>query len=459
MQKIAANSIRSRLSLRPRDIRVFPTDNVPLVMPANAKLLAWGFFLIYFIENGTLGLFPTSVYFVYRNIRISDFFIYGLTIYSLWNQREFLELYRSKSTTILKIIIGYLLAQFLVSTILYDYNILEYFFRLKGTWSSFLVFPYMLLLKRKGLPYLAKLILPVAIVSNILYILSAVTGMAFLPSIGIEKQNLPGGLEVYRVFGGTFFGELFFLGFIFRWITDRFRLYELFLVILFVVPHILAFGRSAWAFFSMTILIMFVWNSLRKREFKIAVRQVILIAVLGITVFYAFTKFVPRSDYLTEAITARIEQGEEDYTHQEGTYGSRLASVDALIQLWLNSNVVFGIGMHPLWVVKAVTVEESQYAWGFSDVGWAGVLAAYGAVGFLLSLIFQLYFIRSTFNILRRTKLNDLNTFLVLVFFSKLIFDMVISYSTVFFTCGLWGFCTVVFYLAAVVYKKEHPDE
>ena len=40
--------------------------------------------------------------------------------------------------------------------------------------------------------------------------------------------------------------------------------------------------------------------------------------------------------------------------------------------------------MHPLWVIKPETVEEYSYTWGFSDVGWASVLAAYGLVGFIL---------------------------------------------------------------------------
>ena len=57
-------------------------------LTANAKILAWGIFLIFFIENGTLGLIPKDFYFVYRNMRISDFLLYGLTIYSFYDAKD-----------------------------------------------------------------------------------------------------------------------------------------------------------------------------------------------------------------------------------------------------------------------------------------------------------------------------------------------------------------------------------
>ena len=185
----------------------------------NAKILAWGLFLFFFIENGTLGLVPRQFYFVYRNMRISDFLLYGLTLYSFYNIKEFLPLYKSKAFLLPKLLLTYFIFQFIFSFLKYDYNLFEFFFRLKGLWMCFLVFPFLLLLKRNGLGYLIKLMLPVAVVSNILYIMSAVTGTAFLPDIGIAEQSLPGGLKVFRVYGGTFYGELFFLGFIYTWMT------------------------------------------------------------------------------------------------------------------------------------------------------------------------------------------------------------------------------------------------
>src|SRR5205085_3597970 len=71
-------------------------------LPLNTKLLAWGIFLIFFIESGTLGLIPRQFYFVYRNIRISDLLIYSLTAYSLFNTKEFAQLYRSNTAIIFK---------------------------------------------------------------------------------------------------------------------------------------------------------------------------------------------------------------------------------------------------------------------------------------------------------------------------------------------------------------------
>lgn len=426
------------------------------IIPQNAKLLAWGIFLIFFIENGTLGLIPKQYYFVYRNVRISDLLLYGLTLYSLYNNKEFYKLFKSKALIIPKLILLYLLFQFIMSSILYEYNPIEFFFRLKGIWMSMLVFPFLLLLQRNGFGYLIKLILPVAVVSNILYILSAITGIKFLPEIGIAEQSLPGGLKVFRVYGGTFYGELFFLGFIYYWITKKFRLYQLGLTIIFIIPHILAFGRSAWTFFSLTIIFMLVWYALKKREFRVAFRQIIIFSILGVTLIYAFIKLIPQSDYMLEAIEARIIQGQEDIKFKEGTYGTRIANIQAMINLWQSTNIFVGIGMHPMWVVKPETAQEVIYAWGFSDVGWASVLTAYGLIGFILAIIFQLYYFINAAKILRQSIYNDILIFFVLVFFSRMFFDSVINITYAGLTVGLWGFFSSAFYIAALVYKKEN---
>lgn len=422
----------------------------------NAKLLAWGIFLIFFIENGTLGLIPKQFYFVYRNMRISDFLLYALTAYSLFNVKEFSKYYHSRALLLPKILLVYFLFQFVVSSMMYDYNFIELFFRLKGIWMCFLIFPFLLLIKRRALGYLVKIMLPVAIVSNFLYILSAVTGIAFLPDIGISEQNLPGGLKVFRVYGGTFYGELFFLGFIYQWMTKKFRVYQLFLAILFIIPHILAFGRSAWVYFLLTIFIMIVWYSLKKKELKLAVRQIVLMSLLIGGLFYSFTKFVPQSDYLFEAIEARVEQGQEDIKYKEGTFGTRIANIEALLSLWQNSNIFIGIGMHPLWVVRPETVEENIYAWGFSDVGWASVLTAYGLIGFILAVLFQIYYIILCLKVMKNAVYNDLLVFFVLVFLSRLFFDTVVNYAYSGLSVGLWGFWSITFYIAALVYKHEN---
>jgi len=301
--------------------------------------------------------------------------------------------------------------------------------------------------------------LPVAIVSNLLYILSAVTGIAFLPDIGISEQNLPGGLKVFRVYGGTFYGELFFLGFIYQWMTKKFRVYQLFLVILFIVPHILAFGRSAWIYFTLTITIMIIWYVIKKKEFKLAIRQIVLMVILVGALFYSFSTFVPQSDYLFEAIGARVEQGQDDIKFKEGTFGTRIANIEALLTLWQSSNIFIGIGMHPLWVVKPETVEENIYAWGFSDVGWASVLTAYGLIGFILAVTFQIYYIMQCLKIMKKSVYNDLLVFFILVFFSRLFFDSVINYAYQGLSVGLWGYWSTTFYLAALTYKYEYPDQ
>lgn len=425
----------------------------------NAKLLAWGIFLIIFIENGTLGLIPKQFYYVYRNMRISDFLIYGLIFYSLFNVREFQKLYKSKLMIFPKLFLIYFLFQFIISSIKYDYNVIESFFRLKTLWMSFLVFPFLLLIKRKGLGYLIKIMLPVAIISNFLYILSALTGIAFLPDIGISEQNLPGGLKVFRVYGGTFYGELYFMGFIYLWITKHFRIYQLLLAILFIIPHILAFGRAAWIYLTLTIVFILIWYTIKVKEFRSVFKQIAIISILVAGLLYVFIQFIPQSDYFIDAIEARVNQGQDDFTYKEGTYGTRIANIAVLLNLWQNGNVIIGIGMHPLWVLKPETVEESIIAWGFSDVGWASVLTAYGLIGFILAILLQIFYFVTGLKILKQSTHNDILMYFVLLFLSKLFFDSVINSTYVGLTVGLMGFYPVAFTIAAITYKYEYIDE
>ena len=73
----------------------FIQDNVYYSL--KAKVLAVGIFLFFFFENGALGIIPKQYYMVYRSIRISDFILYALVIYSLFCYKEYKELFHSKS--------------------------------------------------------------------------------------------------------------------------------------------------------------------------------------------------------------------------------------------------------------------------------------------------------------------------------------------------------------------------
>jgi hypothetical protein len=458
MVRIITNTLRSKRNVLADRSAATTSSSLKIdIVSQKAKILAWVIFLFFFIEKDTLGLIPSQFYTLYRAVKIADLILYGLVIYSFFNIKEYENLFKSKALIIIKLLLAYLLFEFVISVINYDQNPLEYFFRLKAAWTSFLIFPFLLLFKRDGFNYLVKLILPVAVISNILYILTAVTGKAFLPGVDIVQQTLPGGLKVLRVYGGTFFGELFFLGFIYKWITDKFRLYQLPLAVLFVTPHILAFGRGAWAKLAFIILVMVIWNMLRKKNLKTILKQVALACILGGLIIYSFIQFIPESDYYMEALGARVTQGEEDYKYGEGTLGTRLTSTERLIKLWTISNPVIGIGMHPMWVIKPVTVEENLYAWGFNDVRWASVLAAYGALGFIMAIIFQIQFLRVALRVLKYNKNTDILLFLGIVTFSLLIFD-ILDYSNTIISFGLSGFYTIYAHIAAVVYKSEEMN-
>lgn len=400
-------------------------------------------------------MLPRNLIFIYRNVRISDIILYGLTIYSLYCSKEYIELLKSKSFIIIKYLFFFFVFEFIISAIAYKVDVIEYFFRLKQLWTSLLVFSFMLLFKRGGLGYLIKLVLPFAVVSNIFYILSAVTGAALLPDVGIVQQDLPGGLKVWRVFGGTFFGEFFLLGIVFYWNEYKFRLIQLPFVVLFGLPHILAFGRGAWVLFSFAVVFITLWSSFRKHNIRTLVRQAIII-VITLTVFLTvFNQFIPKSEELTDAIEVRIQQGQDDKKYSEGTFGTRLQNRNALIELWA-LNPVFGIGMHPLWVIKPTNTEEDIYAWGFSDVRWASVLAAYGAVGFLLALIFQVYYLYTGFKVLRKIKVMDHHYFFLLYFFIVMIRDTFISYEVLFTTITIFALGSVnSFLMANFVYSFE----
>jgi hypothetical protein len=174
---------------------------------------------------------------------------------------------------------------------------------------------------------------------------------------------------------------------------------------------------------------------------------------------YAFAQFLPESDRLAESIEARVIQGQEDVENKSGTYGTRLANIAALVGLWQKSNLFFGIGMHPMWVIKPTTTEELIYIWGFSDVRWASVLAAYGLVGFLIAIAFQIYYIYKSVYILKKTKSNSVFTFLVLLLLAYLLFDSFINYSYNLFSVRLWGISdTFSFFIASIIFKSVYMD-
>lgn len=428
-----------------------------VVLTLKAKMLAVAIFLYFFIERGTIGLLPPSSYIIYRSMRVSDFIQYALIIYSLFCIKEYISIFRSKSFLIVKLILAYIILEFIISAISYQFNVVEYFFRLKGVWSSFLVFPYILLYKRNGLGFLFKLIFPVAVVSSLLYIMTALTGVAFLPDVSIITQKLPGDLEVYRVYGGTFFGEYFLTGFIYIWITKKFRFYQLFFVVLFMIPHILAFGRSAWIGFIFTIFLMIYLNYMKKKSLKTLFRQAAILAVFCGALIFSFLKFIPNSDYYIEALSARILQGQEDVEFDEGTYGERGIQNNALVKLWLSNNPVIGIGMHPMWVYKPETQQEKLYYSAFSDVAWASVLAAYGIIGFILAISFQIYYLIKSFKILRKSTVINIHTFLLTMLFCQLLFDSFLGYSHLLVSVGLWGLgATLSFGVANFAFCEEN---
>jgi len=428
-----------------------------LVINLRARVLAICIFLYYFIENGTMGLVPQKFYMVYRSVRISDLLLYGMVAYTFFCYKEIKDLYKSKVFLVAKVFLLYLLFEFAVSYVRYGFNPVEYFFRLKGIWTSFLVFPYLLLVKRNGFPFLIKIIFPVAIISNLLYIITALTGIPFLPDVSIIKQRLPGDIEVFRVFGGTFYGELFFLGIIYYWITKRFRLWQMGLVILFIIPHVLAFGRLAWVGFVFTILVMILINSMNKRNYHILLRQAVLLIIMGISISYAFIKFIPESDFYLDALNARVFQAQDDVKYDEGTYGTRvIMQNNALVYLWMNSDIFLGIGFHPMWVLGPESREEAIIYGALCDVAWPAVLAAYGLVGFILTLIIQFYYIFITFKIIRNSPQVSLYTFILILMFSKLVFDSTVGFSYVFVSTGLWGFFTGLnIYIPVMVYMYE----
>ena len=464
MQKVIANNFKFRKNGKPAEeltdthrfsySEKYFTDE--LVLNLKTRFLALAIFAFFFIENGGLGLIPDKYVIVYRSVKISDFILYGLVFYSLFMYKEYKDLFSSKALLLPKIFLAYLLFEFLVSFIKYGFNPLEYFFRLKGVWTSFLIFPFLLLLKRKGLPFLIKIMLPIAIISNVLYILSAITGIPFLAGVSIVKQRISGDIEVFRVYGGTFYGELFYLGFVYFWITKKFRLWQMFLVVLFIIPHILAFGRTAWAYFIFIIVLMIVFNSLRKKKIRVLFRQALIMVLLAAGIIIGFIQFIPESDFYIDAVKARLSQGQEDVKYDEGTFGTKtLTQNSALVKLWSESDIILGIGMHPMWVVEPQSREETIYYSAFCDVGWPAVLAAYGLIGLILAVIIQIYFIIISYRMIRKIPDGTIWGFFTVAFFSKLVFDMVVTFSFVFVSTALWGFFFINYKIAIAVYIYE----
>lgn len=428
-----------------------------IVIGFKTKFLAIAIFLFHFIEAGTVNLVPEKSLLIYRNVRISDLILYCLVAYSLYCYKEYKDLFKSRAFFLPKLFLIYLLIEFVISFLRYGFNPIEYFFRLKTVWYSFLIFPYMLLLKRNGFRFLIKIIFPVALISNFLYILTALTGIAFLSGVTIVKAQLPGDIEIYRVFGGTFFGDFLFLGFIYYWITNKFKLWQLFPTILFMIPHILAFGRLAWAFFLFVIVSMIAINTLRKKNFKIIFKQAFIVMFLLGSIVLSSYLFIPESSFYIDAIKARLTQWQDDVEYDEGTYGTRVISQnDALIKLWKNSDVMLGVGMHPMWVIKPESREELLYYSGFCDVSWPSVLAAYGLIGLSLAVMIQFYFIFISIKVLKKIPQDSITSFFITMFFAKLVFDATFGFSYIFTSTSLAGLAAITYYIPFLICGYEY---
>jgi hypothetical protein len=461
MVRILTNTFKPHLGTLSLGRNGFEKDSTVQAenISSKAKMMAWWVFLIIFIDNGTLGIFPQQLYLLYRGVFLSDILIYALIIYTFFHLDEIRKEMNSKLMIVVKFLLFFFLAMFFISVILYKADPVEYFFRLKNTWCSFLVFPYLLLMKRNGMIYLFKIMLPFAVLCNVLYILTAVTGMHFLRDTYIVKTTFEGGVKLYRVFGSTFYGEVYFLCFIYLWLTKKFRVYQLGLAILFVTPHILALGRAAWVNLAFSIFIILFWNFWRKRNFRVIFKEIVVFGILSLTLIYVFIKFIPESDIVIAGLEARFAQGEEDYSYKEGSFGTRLDKIGVLVDLWRNSNILFGTGMHPMWVIKPETSEEAEYLNAFYEIRWAGVLVEYGAFGLLLAIIFQIVFIVSCFQISRKSKNPDIYIFLILFLLAELLFDSVINYTYNLITLNIWGLSYFFsFFVAATVYKYENPE-
>ena len=156
-------------------------------------------------------------------------------------------------------------------------------------------------------------------------------------------------------------------------------------------------------------------------------------------------------------LSARLFQGQEDLKYSEGTYGVRVVTQNSsLINLWLNSDVFLGVGMHPMWVVGAETREESVYYSAFSDVVWPSVLAAYGLIGFSIAVLIQIYYFFLSFKILKRIREASIYVLFVTFLFSKLLFDSTVGFSFIFLSTGLWGFfISLNLYIPVLIYVYE----
>lgn len=472
IEKIKTAGLGDKIRARPnlgRELNVIFSDTAFTARVAfNLKgaILAFGFFIYFFVQNGTLGLFPEKWYIYYRSIRLSDLVQYMLIIYSFIKIKEYSDLFKSRSLLLPKIFLVYIIFEFFWSAINYHFDVIEYFFRLKGLWSSFLIFPFLLLLKRNGLIYLIKLIFPFAVLSNILYIMTAVTGVAFLPDVSIYVLKLPFEITVYRVYGGTFYGEMYMLGFIYFWITKKFKFYQVFLVILFLIPHILSFGRSSWVTITFTIFLIFILGAYYKKNYKNIIRQTVILAIFFVSLIIVFSRFYPDAPYMADALKERLFQGGEDITYSEGTYDTRVHfQTNSLLKLWQQSNVLVGVGMHPFWIVRPENYEEQVWYNALCDVTWPAVLAAYGLVGLFIAVCFQFYFIFVASKMMLKVKEVDMNTYFLTTCLCSFYFSTFITYSYNLINTGLWGFYTSNIAIAFFVYiyeknrKKIKDDE
>jgi hypothetical protein len=212
----------------------------------------------------------------------------------------------------------------------------------------------------------------------------------------------------------------------------------------------ISYTRSTLVANVFLIVLFFILNGLKNGDYSSVLKNLIIISVAGIALFWAISNFMPAS---TNYFLSRFKElKEQPADKQSNNLVYRFFKTDMVIKKMNTERDLFGYGPvteRQLQYVKVVDIASA-------DMGWAEVIFRWGYLGLALFIIlFVTSLIKSFFLFLRTEGIVSQLSLLILLSIISLIIEGFTSFSIMApnrFAFGLWYLGILS---ALLIYKKS----
>jgi hypothetical protein len=258
------------------------------------------------------------------------------------------------------------------------------------------------------------------------------------------------GVEIVRIF--YFMPQFLFFSIAFLLVNNKkYSYYSIALLIINIFAVFITYTRSYLIIILALFLFYFILTGLKKGNFGLILKNLLLFAVIGIFGFFLLSKFLPTSTkYFMDRFS---ELTEKSSTGEENNLDVRFNNNKALISKMDKNGILFGMG--------PVTEKQFQPAADVhlitSDMVWIGVLFRWGILGLALFIALYLFSIYSAFSLFMKSDgiLSDFALLFLLYIISQVIesFTSWTFMSGHGYATGLWYFA--IFFGVSGYYKRR----